>query len=460
MKHVHIICLSAVWCCVNALPGLAAAERAIGVAEAPKRGTGGRRWAFIVGVNKYLYVPKLRYPVADARLLHKTLCERAAFERERTLLLTDDQVELKDKPTRTNIIRQLAMFLKYPAREDTVLVFFSGHGFRDAQDRGFLAPQDAEKDSLALTCVPIAEVKRLFVLREYRREQEPLKDVRVQGVMVLARAGSGPPPVAPTPVHPARPTRPTTPPARPAAPPGELTNSVGMKLVYIKPGSFMMGSPPGEEKRDDDEKQHRVAITKGFYLGAHEVTQEQYEKIMGNNPSYFKKGGNYPVETVTWNDAVELCKRLSQKEGKTYRLPTEAEWEYACRAGTTTPFAFGQTISTDQANYDGDYTYGEGRKGEDRKCTTPVGSSQPNAWGLYDMHGNLWEWCQDWYAGYGGDTQDSQGPQSGSARVLRGGSWLNYPKYCRSAARGRSPPASPNYYSGFRVVCVVSSPLR
>ena len=247
--------------------------------------------------------------------------------------------------------------------------------------------------------------------------------------------------------------------------PVTLTNSIGMKLVYIKPGSFMMGSPTGKEKRSDVEgPQHRVTITKGFYMGAYEVTQEQYERVMGTNPSRFKKGGNYPVEKVSWDDAVEFCKKLSAQEGKTYRLPTEAEWEYACRAGTTTPFAFGNTISTDQANYDGDYTYVGGRKGKNRKCTTPVGTFQPNAWGLYDMHGNVWEWCGDWYAKdyYGRSPEtDPQGPTEadatkfdwGSGRVLRGGSWCSFPYGCRSAYRLGLDPSLRFNFSGFRVVC-------
>jgi len=237
-------------------------------------------------------------------------------------------------------------------------------------------------------------------------------------------------------------------------------NSIGMKFVYIKRGTFTMGSPASELKREDDETQHRVRISKGFYLGAYEVTQAQYKAVMGANPAHFKKGGNYPVEMINWNDAVTFCKKLSAKEGKTYRLPTEAEWEYACRAGTTTPFAFGQTISTDRANYDGNYIYGSGRKGVLRKATMPVGSFRPNAWGLHDMHGNVWEWCGDWYGKdyYGqASATDPRGPSSGPSRVLRGGSWLNYPVRCRSADRNSSSPDTRSTYLGFRVVCEPSS---
>src|SRR5262249_35855384 len=143
------------------------------------------------------------------------------------------------------------------------------------------------------------------------------------------------------------------------------------------------------------------------------------------------------------NDAVAFCEWLS-KQGvrvRKFRLPTEAEWEYACRAWTTTPFHFGETISTDQANYDGNYTYGKGKKGVFRQKTTPVGSFQANAWGLFDMHGNVFEWCQDWYGPYAkNDIKDAQGINNGAARVLRGGSWYNYPRYCRSACRNRDVP--------------------
>ena len=192
------------------------------------------------------------------------------------------------------------------------------------------------------------------------------------------------------------------------APRKPFTNSIGMKLVYISPREFMMGSRDSAvevarkgtrskpEYFTDEHPQHRVKITNGFFMGSAEVTQAQYMAIMGTNPSHFKGEGN-PVESVSWNDAVEFCKRLSEKEGKKYRLPTEAEWEYACRAGTTTPFHTGETISTSQAHYDGHYVYGNGAKGVYRERTMSVGSFSPNAFGLYDMHGNVWEWCQDWY---------------------------------------------------------------
>jgi len=212
--------------------------------------------------------------------------------------------------------------------------------------------------------------------------------------------------------------------------------SINYKMVYISPGTFMMGSPSSEPKREKDEKPHRVTLTKGFYMGVTEVTQGQWRKIMGNNPSYFK-GDNLPVETVSWSNCQEFIRKLNRQEGENkYRLPTEAEWEYACRAGTTTPFFTGSCISTDQANYNGNYPMPGCSKGRYREKTIDVASFSPNAWGLYDMHGNVWEWCQDRYGDYpSGHVTDPEGPSGGSGIVLRGGSWGGNAEYCRSAFR-------------------------
>jgi len=229
-----------------------------------------------------------------------------------------------------------------------------------------------------------------------------------------------------------------------------FTNSIGMKLVYISPGEFLMGSPTSEKSRDRNETQHRVHLSKGFFVGVHEVTQAQWKAVMDNNPSKFR-GDNLPVENVTWNLAVEFCKKLGQREDKTYRLPTEAQWEYVCRAGTTTPFNTGETISTDQANYKGSKVYGNSRKGVDRMQTTPVGSFRPNAWGLYDMHGNVQEWCNDRRSNYPpGEVTNPTGDR-GTSRVLRGGSWNYHPEVCRSAHRLGYPPALQASFLGFRV---------
>src|SRR5271166_1759134 len=170
-------------------------------------------------------------------------------------------------------------------------------------------------------------------------------------------------------------------------PPKDFTNSIGMKFVWIPPGNFMMGSPKEEKERRYDETQHKVTLTKGFYMGVYTVTQEEWQAVMGNNPSKFKGEKKLPVENVSWEDCQEFIKKLRARDKKPYRLPTEAEWEYACRAGTTTPFHFGETISTDQANHNGNFTYGDGKKGVYREKTTPVDNFPANAFGLYDMHG-------------------------------------------------------------------------
>ncbi|MDR1611368.1 MAG: SUMF1/EgtB/PvdO family nonheme iron enzyme, partial [Planctomycetota bacterium] len=243
---------------------------------------------------------------------------------------------------------------------------------------------------------------------------------------------------------------------------------VTLDLVRIPAGTFMMGSPAGGLEADDvreikeirrkkswgeyDETQHQVTLSSAFYMGIYEVTQSQWRAVMGGNPSNFS-GYDNPVEQVSWNDAVEFCRMLSVKTGRKVRLPTEAEWEYACRAGTTTAFNTGETISTDQANYDGNYTYGNGRKGVYREKTTPVGSFPANAWGLYDMHGNVWEWCSDWYGGYDlTKTKDPQGVSGGTHRVVRGGAWNHVPSCGRSAGRGWPEPGVRGEEVGFRVV--------
>ena len=219
-------------------------------------------------------------------------------------------------------------------------------------------------------------------------------------------------------------------------PPKHVTNSIGMKFVWIPPGTFLMGSPANEQHREQGEIQHKVTMTKGFYMGVHLVTQEQWQAVMGNNPSRFKGEKDLPVEQVSWEDTQLFIKKLREKEKKVYRLPIESEWEYACRAGTITPFHFGDTISTDQGNYYGGNVYGNGKKGVERKQTTPVNRFPANAWGLRDMHGNVFQWCQDWYGNYPQkDLVDPQGPNAGKDHVMRGGSWNYNPQGCRSAYR-------------------------
>lgn len=240
----------------------------------------------------------------------------------------------------------------------------------------------------------------------------------------------------------------------------DLGNGVTLEMVSIPAGSFKMGSPPGETGRSRSEyegSQHTVNVP-SFFMGKFEVTQEQYQQVMGKNPSYFK-GAKRPVEQVSWNNAVAFCKKLSQKTGRAYRLPSEAEWEYAARAGTTTPFHFGGTVTTELANYNGNYTYTSAPKGKYRGQTTEVGSFPPNAFGLYDMHGNVWEWCADtWHNNYKGAPSDGSAwiDNDNDWQVLRGGSWNDSPEDCRSASRFNDIRAVRDYiyyYIGFRVVC-------
>jgi formylglycine-generating enzyme len=237
--------------------------------------------------------------------------------------------------------------------------------------------------------------------------------------------------------------------------PINLTNSIGMKFVWINPGSFMMGSPNEEKEREPfgtDESEHKVTLTKGFYMGVYAVTQEEWLVVMGYNPSVFKGDKTLPVETVSWDDCQTFVRKLRDKDNNDYRLPSESEWEYACRAGTTTPFYFGETISTDQANYNGEIAYGNGQKGSYRRKTMPVGSFAANAWGLNEMHANVWEWCFDWYGAYPQHQLiDPTGPESGEKRVLRGGSWGNVPGHCRSACRAWNVPGGKMGGGGFRV---------
>jgi formylglycine-generating enzyme required for sulfatase activity len=246
----------------------------------------------------------------------------------------------------------------------------------------------------------------------------------------------------------------------------DIGNGVQLEMVAIPGGTFTMGSPATEKESYNRERpQHQVTL-QPFFMGKFPVTQAQWRAVaaleqvnreLEPNPSYFK-GENRPVERISWYDAKEFCDRLSRKTGKPYHLPSEAQWEYACRAGTTTPFHFGETITTDLANYRGSVSYSSGSKGIYREETTPVGSfGVANAFGLYDTHGNVWEWCADhWHSNYEG------APTNGSAwlvdndnhpRLLRGGSWYVAPDNCRSAYRYYDYPDSRYNGIGFRVVC-------
>ena len=664
----------------------------------------GRQWAVVIGVNEYLdpAIPDLKYCVADARRVFEALTEHGGFEANRVLLITDDQARAHLRPLRVNFERQIGDWLDHARPEDTVVVYFSGHGFVDEPTgQGFLAPSDAMRADLRRTGFPTERLRqmlrnckarqKLLVLdccfagavrdgaptgvsgeelskafedarglitlassrkdqwsyecdkreaglftyyfakglsgaadydrdglvnvdelyrytfdhvprvaqQERNARQHPVRVIGpdTEGVFPVARvsiaprpleesftlsftvrerdssgrlvegalvdvfyresAGGRPQPlgqgtsdaegrvslvVRPTLAQQAagdfmaiaslagasrtfrlerfpqarsfrlyvpRPSRPPLAVAPFTAPqaaghqdawsrylgkPVEKTNSIGMKLVLIPPGEFMMGSPEAEEGRFDWEgPQHRVRITKPFYLGAHEVTVGQFRRFVsdagyktdaekdgkggfgvtadGNweqKPEYtwrnpgFPQTDEHPVVNVSWNDAVAFCEWLSGKEGREYRLPTEAEWEYACRAGTTTRYYHGN--EEEGLAQVGNVADAEAKKkfpgwttisaSDGYVYTAPVGKFRANGFGLYDMHGNVWEWCSDWYDAkyYANSPVDNpKGPASGSYRVVRGGSWRDSPRLCRSASRLGGSPVRRCYDLGFRV---------
>jgi formylglycine-generating enzyme len=231
------------------------------------------------------------------------------------------------------------------------------------------------------------------------------------------------------------------------------------RMRWIKPGRFKMGSPKTEKERYNDETPHEVILTAGFWLADTPCTQALWEAVMGDNPSGFK-GLQRPVETVSWDDCQTFMQRIKQlKPGLDLCLPSEAQWEYACRAGTETPFSFGANITPEQVNYNGKYPYADGKKGQYREHTVEVKSLPCNNWGLYQMHGNVWEWCADWYGEYAADSiVNPTGAVSSGYRVCRGGSWFDFGRNVRSVFRFRFQPAIRNFSLGFRFSQVISSP--
>jgi formylglycine-generating enzyme required for sulfatase activity len=253
-----------------------------------------------------------------------------------------------------------------------------------------------------------------------------------------------------------------------------ISNSIGMKLTLISAGQFAMGAPETEAgSRVDERPVHQVTISKGFHLGVHEVTQAQYQKVTGTNPSFFSPTGDgrdkinglnseqLPVEQVSWDDAIAFCEKLSalpeeKAAGRVYRLPTEAEWQYSCRAGTVTPFHFGNAMGSSDANINGNFPYGGAPRGQFLGRTVPVGSYKPNAFGLYDMHGNVAELTADRYGRKyfeESPSLDPKGPENGNDRVVLGGSWGTDASRCRSAFRRSNATSGKAYYFGFRVAC-------
>ncbi len=231
---------------------------------------------------------------------------------------------------------------------------------------------------------------------------------------------------------------------------GFTYKGVRQDFRWIEPGTFLMGSPSDEPEREDNETPHEVTLSKGFWLADTTVTQALWEAVIGENPSEFK-GVNRPVENITWHDAQAFIDKMNGLKAELRLcLPTEAQWEYACRAGTTTPFFFGEQISSEWVNFYGKEPYNRGRKSEYKAQTAEVGSLPPNEWGLYEMHGNVLEWCQDWYGNYPAQpVVDPQGAASGPLRVLRGGSWLIIGGHCRSAYRDHDGPAARGIFGGY-----------
>ncbi len=227
------------------------------------------------------------------------------------------------------------------------------------------------------------------------------------------------------------------------------------KMRYICPGSFLMGSPDDEPERDIDETQHQVTLTQGYWLGETTVSQALWQAVMGNNPSRSQQDGNInlPVECISWDDCQQFCAQLNSLiPGLALTLPTEAQWEYACRAGTQTPFSTGAQLTTEQANYHGHYPYSNGAKGEYRKKTVAVDAFEPNAWGLLQMHGNVYEWCKDGMRDYSQQAAtDPVGDVDRPERVVRGGSWIYGARLCRSAYRSDYGSSNYRFNIGLRV---------
>jgi len=252
----------------------------------------------------------------------------------------------------------------------------------------------------------------------------------------------------------------------------QLADDIALDMILVTGGAFEMGSPEDEPERSDTEVPQHWANVPSFFMGRYPVTQAQWRVVaalptlehdLDPDPSEFK-GDTYPIERVSWYDAIEFCERLSTYTKHAYRLPSEAEWEYACRAGTTTPFHFGAVITPKVTNYDGNYSYNNSPKGEYREKTTPVDHFEfANAWGLSDIHGNVYEWCQDhWHGSYEGAPTDGSAwlsEDKDTDRLLRGGSWYSNPRNCRSAYRSGNYPRVTDYNIGFRVVCLAPRTL-
>jgi len=504
----------------------------------------GRKFGVVVGVNRYddAGIGNLRFAVADAAAIHAALTQAEnGFNPEQLALLTDDMPQDR-QPTRNNILKYLNNFIGLAGAQDTVLVYFAGHGTTE-DSRLYLMPSDGSASLAAKTGVAFEDVRGMLEIspakrkvllldachsaqgRSVRRMDRSVADqlqFDSEGMVVLASCGpdevshemeetghgafthflleglsgaadtngdtligakelsvfawdrtrlwasnkgltqnpwdlsrvSGD--IVLTSVITVDGESSDRQPEAGDEMTVELGGGVTLEMVWIPPGTFVMGSPANEAGREDDETQHTVTITRGFWMGKYEITQAQCERLTDTKSSYFTGDPDLPLENISWEGCMVLLESLNRRtRGGGFRLPTEAEWEYACRAGSTTPFHFGQTISTDQANYNGNFTYGKSRKGMFRDKTTPVGSFPPNAWGLHDMHGNVGEWCWDWYEDdfYDrGPDHDPKNSSGGEYRVIRGGNWMDDPAECRSAKRRYADPTDWDSYVGVRVV--------
>ena len=564
-------CIVAAWAIWLGLDGMAAL--AAGQAAAPGRDivvvpgaspqeqfAQGRKWAVVIGINEYLdpAIPRLRYSVADARLVAETLIQKCGYEADRILLLTDDQEKRHLLPLRLNLLEQIPAWLGHAGPADTVLVFFAGHGFLDQRDQGYLAPMDCKRANLGLTgfrtddlrnsLEQCAAGRKLLILDCCHAGAEREADLsgmsseelgaafrQARGLVTLASCGKNQrsceweakghglfthflalglrgdadfdqngfvdsdelyryvydkvsttaqrelnvgqrpvrfiPPDAEGVLVVGKINLSSTggfpPEKKPAAgdtPSEAISNSMGMRFVLVRGGEFSMGSAEGHGDANEHPR-HAVAISRSFYLGATEVTQGQYAAVMGENPSWFSASrlegradhpadtARLPVERVSYEQAQEFCRRLSRREGLpegVYRLPTEAEWEYAARGGLEGDFAPGGD-PVELRRFAWLYENSAGR-------THEVGTLAPNAWGLYDMSGNVAEWCADWYdAGYYARSprQDPPGPdQPGPQplRAIRGGSWNDEAELCRPANRDAAPPTARENCYGFRLL--------
>lgn len=542
----------------------------------------GRKWAVLIGINKYEASP-LRFCASDAKRLSETLIKDCGYSAERVLLLTDEQEDRRLHPTKANLQEHVKKTLAEIEKNDTVLVFFSGHGFL-SDGQSFLCPIDHQSSQARLTGWSVDELRsslhscaaaqkilvldcchaggvtsafgaspqeigntfttaqglitfaacrtnqvsrELAALRQgaftesfcrglageadadgnqtvdsdeiYRHvlaevpagvaefypdaEQTPVRIIGqdVVGVFAMARGSGG--------------LGDRVPGSRRLRPGESFENSIGMKVVVVSAGIFARGSA-GERGHGNDESLHPVRLSTQFGVGAFEVTQSEYARVMGKNPSWYSSTGGgssdvdgvdtsrFPVEQVSRRDAIEFCRRLSllpaeAAASRVYRLPTEAEWEYACRATTLTPFHTGETISPRDANIRGDQPYGESPSGPSLGRPTMVAAYAPNRFGLYDMHGNVAEWCLDHYALYScwsspsandifelveqhaADPRKARaeiatnptGADQGDTYVFRGGSFHSDVTICRSAARRSREPEYQHRAVGFRVVC-------